>query len=968
MRVDRSPDTGSRKLGLFAFLASLCVLAFGAFLAIAGAGMMEDVFRIRVEVVVEQAVVDLEDPEGLPKFDTIALADVDGDQILDLLTVDEDAEEYTVRLGSGDGSVDDPDVFPALDLEADTYSPVVIVVEDFTSPFASGGGPDGNLDAAVIGESGELFIQIGNGDGTFSAPDQDVDASLELFGPIAAKSGNFDGNDDPDIVVAEVDQLVPFCNNNGTLELCPGGVIDLFDLADDPNVVDVVVGDFDGNGSDDFAALSPTDQAIYVFFGDGNGNFVSDIPILLPASAEDGAIAVGRMNQDEIDDLIAVVPSDFGDNAQVSLGSPSRLFQNFPFAAPESTTSLAIGLFDRDDFDDMLFSADSNLFYISGNGSGDFSGDLGAIPSTDLGPPNRRMNQAFTLKTGDLNNDTLLDVVGLVTDGTEVELGLNVVDQPTQTPTMDGNTATPTPTPTGPTATPTITPTLEPTATPTPIPTAALGRCDVSLFGNGSGSLFSVAAGNVDGDAATDIVVSGATGDPRNPAGVVVIVANTFQSGEPEENLQDCAETFRLFPGSNAIPLSDIASDVVQVAVDDAGDLGLIDVDRDGDLEIAVIGTVAGNRGVAILAREESSGNWRQVEFVPVSGAPTRLVTDYVSNPADQRLRTAVDLDNDGNNDILVANETLRPTVLFGRSDVTFGFDPVVIAGSTVGRALTVGDFNDDGSLDFAVASVSANQIDYVVQTGPREFSTRGRALSSRTIGDLDSGFFNSDDVSDVFFATAGGGALVLTTPANLTSMTAVPFFAAADSQVNRVAAMLLDPPEARMDGLVLQPGVREIAIGLGNGDGGSLGPVSPLATGSAPQDLSYGDIDGDRGRDLVTANGDGSISLFLSSAPPPPPTPLPTSTPVDTSTATESPTPGDTPTPTDGPTSTVTPTVNTPTPTNTKEGIFELSSGCAIDVPRNAGSPWALAGGLVTLAAMRRRRYSKRATQGVEQ
>jgi len=170
------------------------------------------------------------------------------------------------------------------------------------------------------------------------------------------------------------------------------------------------------------------------------------------------------------------------------------------------------------------------------------------------------------------------------------------------------------------------------------------------------------------------------------------------------------------------------------------------------------------------------------------------------------------------------------------------------------------------------------------------------------------------------------------------------------------------------MDGLVLQPGVREIAIGLGNGDGGSLGPVSPLATGSAPQDLSYGDIDGDRGRDLVTANGDGSISLFLSSAPPPPPTPLPTSTPVDTSTATESPTPGDTPTPTDGPTSTVTPTVNTPTPTNTKEGIFELSDGCAIDVPRNAGSPWALAGGLVALAAMRRRRYSKRAMQGVEQ
>jgi len=463
MNAEGLPGSRSR---LSRFVLTVAAIACGGLLVRAAAGFVEDTLRIRVESVVEQEVIDLDFFEG-SGLDSIALADVDLDGNLDLLTVDNDAESFTVRLGAGDGSVGAPASFPAQDVDGVSFFPVLLVVDDFTSPFDTGAGrPDGNPDVAVLGETGELYISIGNGDGTFAPPDQEVDSSAEVFFPLAAKVGHFDGNDDADIVVVEEDVLVPFCNQGGAFELCPGGVIDLFDIAEDPLAVDGVVGDFDGDGNDDVAALSPAESVVYPYFSDGEGAFAIDLPILIPESMGGGAIAVGRMNSDEIDDLVVVLQSQFGDNATVALGTPGRVFQLLPFAAPETSTALAVGLFDADDLDDMLFSAASNLFFIAGNGTGDYSADLGAIPATELGMLNRRMSRAYTLKTGDLDNDLFVDVVGLVAAGSEIEIGINVTDEPSPTPT-EAATATPSPTEA---ASPSATATAidSPTAVPTP--------------------------------------------------------------------------------------------------------------------------------------------------------------------------------------------------------------------------------------------------------------------------------------------------------------------------------------------------------------------------------------------------------------------------------------------------------------------------------------------------------------------
>lgn len=143
-----------------------------------------------------------------------------------------------------------------------------------------------------------------------------------------------------------------------------------------------------------------------------------------------------------------------------------------------------------------------------------------------------------------------------------------------------------------------------------------------------------------------------------------------------------------------------------------------------------------------------------------------------------------------------------------------------------------------------------------------------------------------------------------------------------------------------------------DVVIYLANSDGSFTKSLIPLVIpGQDPVALTVADIDGDGIPDIVTANqGDGSVSILVSSRPPPTPTPLPTGTPTRTGTPTASftPTPAPTATPTPTPTATTTgtrsPTVTrTPTavPTATlKAGAISMQGSCAIE-PASRRDDW---------------------------
>ena len=169
------------------------------------------------------------------------------------------------------------------------------------------------------------------------------------------------------------------------------------------------------------------------------------------------------------------------------------------------------------------------------------------------------------------------------------------------------------------------------------------------------------------------------------------------------------------------------------------------------------------------------------------------------------------------------------------------------------------------------------------------------------------------------------------------------------------------------LDAVVADRANSQILLYRGNNSGMFDEPPPPLSTGPSPNGLLLADLDRDGRDDIVTTNaGNGSITAFLSSEPPPTPTntPAPTNantiTPTETPTDTPSGTPSQTPTetPTVTPTGSFTPPVTftiTPTPsaspTVTCVGFCVQGQGCANISGGGGGGSGAMP--LIVLAAL---------------
>lgn len=875
----------------------------------------------------DQFVVELEDPDPAdPRYNSIALADVNRDGRPDLIAVNSEEGEVNVYLGNGDGTFGNPIITET----GDALFPIGVAVGDFTGPFDQNGGvPDGNPDLFILDSDGGVALLIGRGNGMFDQPDQEIEfIEDEAVGPTGLVSGDFDRNGAPDIAIADGDQVIFGCNSSGLIVPCATAIVE---MPANTEITDLGVGDFDGDGSLDVVVIDPFAARAYVIWGNGVGAFqLGAVPLgLFPEGTPDDArLAVTNFDNAGPDDFVVTNNEQFFDiNARtfVGLGGASRQFRLSGFSVPVSTTAVIAADFTRDDIPNVLTAYPAGIGFLPGDSSGNlssFSADLVSV----AGQNPRALSRGQVLKAADINGDGLLDLVGLVGIGDRIEVAVNVGAQPTETP---GPTELPsTPTPPGPTATPTPVPA---TATPTPVPTAPLGRCDYQVSNiRLPTAARGIVAADLNGVGAPDIAISD---------GSFVHIINQSEDF-PNEPLRACARAQR----AGAAPMP--PPDVSMVRVDGASALAVLDLgeDANGDLEIAVVGSA----GVSFLMRG-ANGLFSVVNqlTVPITGRPVQIVTDYASNPLDQRRRAPLDLDGDGNTDVLVANlNSLDVSILYGGNGLA-PFQQVTFRIGAPTRSIAAGDFNGDGLVDFVVAATNG-RIFYVVQRpsgGARpDFTIAGTVDAGASVEALQTGFFNDDARADVFLAdTAPSARVFVSNPANLSNPTRFPAFPITN-QPSAVATLLFDPIDARLDAVVAVPAESHLVFGLGAGNGGFEGTLAPLATGPMPRAIAVADFDLDTQTDVATANGDGSVSILITSEPPPTPTP------TDTPTATVTPTPSNTPTvtptgtETNTPSGTNTPTVITATPTNTKSGIFELSgNGCAIDAPAAADMPFGL-------------------------
>jgi hypothetical protein len=565
--------------------------------------------------------------------------------------------------------------------------------------------------------------------------------------------------------------------------ITPGFLAPLaFDAGVDP--VSVAVADFNGDGVPDLAVANFNSFGkVSVLLGKGDGTFLPAQSF--PTGYNSNSVAVGDFNGDGTPDL--AVANQGSNNVSVLLGKGDGTFQTAQtFTAGPGPRSVAVADFNGDGRPDLAVAGGSMVSVLLGQGDGTF------LPAQSYGAGFGSRSVAV----GDFNGDGKPDLA-VANEGT--------------TPLFNGTVS------------------------------VLLGQGDgtfLPALSYAAGSLpVSVAVGDFNGDGKLDLAVANQGTYPFTNAGVSVLLGQgdgTFQTA--------------VHYAAEGLPVS--------VAVGD--------FNGDGKPDLAV----ANDYGVSVL-RGQGDGTFLPAQTFPAAFHPSSVaVGDFNGDNTPDLAVTSGFFGNPG-----------KVSVLLGKGDGTFPAAPHFPAGAYP-ESVAVGDFNGDGTPDLAVANdVYPNgTVSVLLGKGdgsflPAQSYAAGNRPTSVAVGD-----FNNDGKLDLAVAdylssdvSLSSNVSVLLGKGDGTFLPAQKFTTGAgrrsvavgdfngDGKLDLAAAGFRDVYDPYSGYHTID---EEVDVLLGQGDGTFQKAVAYPA-GSYPDSVAVGDFNADGKPDLAVANY-GNVSVLL--------------------------------------------------------------------------------------------------------
>jgi hypothetical protein len=344
---------------------------------------------------------------GLSVVSTIApsvnlVGDFNGDGIPDLVTLIHDSVALTdtvlVEIGNGDGTFT-----AAASQIALTQGVAGMALGDFNG--------DGKLDLAVVGISATgvptdpdlLFVLLGNGDGTFTQAAPIPLSNNDLS--VAAGDFNNDGNLDLAITNSANNNVsILLGNGDGTFSLAATQP----STGSGPN--GIVVGDINNDGNLDLVTPNSNDPNTYtVLLGNGDGTFTSQT-YLVSGAYQVWSVLLGDFNGDGKLDLAVTdlgVQGSVAGQTFIQLGAGDGTFADpvVSLTSVQGPVGLALGDFNGDGILDLAIQ--------DGLGNPTYPAilEIGVGDGTFIDGPSQDVAAGNLIVAGDLNGDGKTDLV-----------------------------------------------------------------------------------------------------------------------------------------------------------------------------------------------------------------------------------------------------------------------------------------------------------------------------------------------------------------------------------------------------------------------------------------------------------------------------------------------------------------------------------------------------------------------------
>lgn len=239
------------------------------------------------------------------------------------------------------------------------------------------------------------------------------------------------------------------------------------------------------------------------------------------------------------------------------------------------------------------------------------------------------------------------------------------------------------------------------------------------------------------------------------------------------------------------------------------------------------------------------------------------FVCEYVDTP---RSMAVGDLNEDGHPDLAVAsyNEPGCVSVLLGHGDGSFQFAVTYPANSNP-ISVAIGDFDGDGHQDIAAANYSSDDVSILIGNGDGSFHDPVRYDAGYNPRSAATGDFNADGHRDISVANLGSDSVSILLGLGDGSFQSPLNHEAGHSPCSvAVGDFNLDGKDD-VAAANHKSEEENVTAFLGNGDG-TLQEGVKYDAGYRPCSIAAGDFDGDGVPDLAVANirGDEAVSIFI--------------------------------------------------------------------------------------------------------